>query len=165
MKQTIQTNIDTINRPGPLETPPELEIISLFDAAGEFLHSRPKAASEDPELVYAVVAVATWLDRTTFSDLRAALRLFHPVPQVRQRLALKAAIKSLGRCYGVLREPHGRRAVCPKCGSKASIPNTAVPAELAVDPEDSKGSTPNSIWNVSSVPQPALAECPSHIKN
>ena len=106
MKQTIQTNIDTINRPGPLETPPELEIISLFDAAGEFLHSRPKAASEDPELVYAVVAVATWLgqlrvDRTTFSDLRAALRLFHPVPQVRQRLALKAAIKSLGRCCGV----------------------------------------------------------------
>lgn len=82
-----------------------------------------------------------------------------------KRRALKAAIRSLGRCCGVFRSQDGRRAVCPKCGSKASIPKTAVPADLVLHSEDSPGFTPNSIWNVSSVPQPALAECPSHIKN
>jgi integrase len=91
MKKTTQTHNDNLNRTTPLAASRPLEIISLFDAAGEFLHHQPKAASEDPELAYAVVALATWLgqlrvDRTSLSDLRAALRLFHPVPQVRQRL-------------------------------------------------------------------------------
>jgi hypothetical protein len=82
-----------------------------------------------------------------------------------KRMALKAAIKSLGRCGGVFRTAHGRRAICSKCCSKASIPNNALAADLAVHMEDSKGSSPNSIWNTPSVPHPGLVECPSNTKN
>jgi len=91
MKRPTKTKTDTINRTGPLDLPRQPEITSLLDASKEFLHSRSAAKTENPERVYAVVAMATWLgcfriDRVILSDLHAALRLSHPVPQVRQRL-------------------------------------------------------------------------------
>jgi hypothetical protein len=57
MKKTTQTHNENLNRTKPLAVSRPLEIISLFDAAGEFLHRRPKAEPEDPERVYAVVAI------------------------------------------------------------------------------------------------------------
>jgi integrase len=91
MRRTKQTNIDTNNRTGPLDTLRPKSATALSEVADEFLHTRPVAETRDPELVYAVVAMANWLgsfriDRVTFSDLQAALRCSHPVPQVRQRL-------------------------------------------------------------------------------
>jgi hypothetical protein len=91
MKQTTQTNIDAINRTDPLDPLRPSKLAAFLDVADEFLHSRPVAETRDPELVYAVVAMANWLgsfriDRVTLSDLQAALRCSHPIPQVRQRL-------------------------------------------------------------------------------
>jgi hypothetical protein len=54
-------------------------------------------------------------------------------------------------------------AVNQKAG--AVILNTTVQADSVFGPEDSKGSTPNSIWNVSSVPQPGLAQCSENTKS
>ena len=39
-----------------------------------------------------------------------------------KRLAIKAAIRSLGKCCGVWRQHHRRRAFCPKCGSSIVLP-------------------------------------------
>jgi Holliday junction resolvasome RuvABC endonuclease subunit len=38
------------------------------------------------------------------------------------RALIREAIRSLGRCCGVLRKQRGRWAVCPKCDSKSAIP-------------------------------------------
>jgi hypothetical protein len=51
-----------------------------------------------------------------------------------KRRALEAAIKSLGRCCGVLRMQRGRWAVCPACGSTAAIPKAAATAGSAIAP-------------------------------
>jgi hypothetical protein len=91
MKKTTQTKIHNINRTKPLDPPRPKSATALSDVADEFLHTKPVAETRDPELVYAVVAMANWLgsfriDRVTLSDLQAALRCSHPVPQIRQRL-------------------------------------------------------------------------------
>ena len=39
-----------------------------------------------------------------------------------KRLAIKAAIRSLGKCCGVWRRHHKRRAFCSKCGSSIVLP-------------------------------------------
>ena len=45
------------------------------------------------------------------------------------------------------------------------IPKITVQAGSAVDPEDSKGSTPNSICSTAAVPVPGSAQCPANTKN
>ena len=39
-----------------------------------------------------------------------------------KRLVIKAAIRSLGKCCGVWRRHHKRRAFCSKCGSSIVLP-------------------------------------------
>src|ERR1039458_4458474 len=91
MKKPTQTDIDTINCTWPLDPPRPKSATALSKVANEFLRSRPAANPADPELVYAVVAMATWLGplrigRVTPSDVAAALRCSHPVLQIRSRL-------------------------------------------------------------------------------